>query len=121
MDVMTDTTPPCPECTCEYTYPLDALVICPECAHEWAPGDSEATTGEGSPTVIVDSVGNPLHDGDTVTVIKTMKVKGSTQPIKAGTKVKGIRLVDGVGDHDIDCRIEGFGAMQLKSSVVRKA
>ncbi|MCK7636625.1 zinc ribbon domain-containing protein YjdM [Corynebacterium pygosceleis] len=118
---MTDTTPPCPECTCEYTYPMDALVICPECAHEWAPAEENRETEATDGSVIVDSVGNPLQDGDTVTVIKTLKVKGSTQPIKAGTKVKGIRLVDGVGDHDIDCRIDGFGSMQLKSSVVRKA
>ncbi|MEZ2120914.1 MULTISPECIES: zinc ribbon domain-containing protein YjdM [unclassified Corynebacterium] len=118
---MTDTTPPCPECTCEYTYPMDALIICPECAHEWAPGEELGESENPGTPVIVDAVGNVLQDGDTVTVIKTMKVKGAAQPIKAGTKVKGIRLVDGVGDHDIDCRIEGFGAMQLKSSVVRKA
>ena len=68
MDVMTDTTPPCPECTCEYTYPLDALIICPECAHEWAPGEETPDPGEGGDAVIVDSVGNPLHDGDTVTL-----------------------------------------------------
>ncbi|QLY28153.1 zinc ribbon domain-containing protein YjdM [Nocardia huaxiensis] len=109
--------PPCPSCTSEYTYEMGALLVCPECAHEWS-----ATSDADGPaeTVITDSVGNVLADGDTVTVIKNLKVKGSPTGIKAGTKVRNIRLVDGVGDHDIDCKIDGFGAMQLKSSVVKK-
>jgi len=90
------------------------------CAHEWDPSLS-AGTGAEDPEGIRDSVGNLLADGDTVVVTKALKVKGSSRPIKAGTKVRNIRLVDGVGDHDIDCRIEGFGPMQLKSSVVKKA
>lgn len=88
------------------------------CAHEWLPG--EASEPAEDEQVIRDSVGNVLADGDTVTVTRNLKVKGASGPIKAGTKVKGIRLVDGVGDHDIDCRIDGFGPMQLKSSVVKK-
>lgn len=113
------TLPPCPECSSAYTYELGSLFVCPECAHEWSP---EAAPAEGSADgVIRDAVGNALADGDTVTVIKTLKVKGSAVGIKAGTKVRNIRLVDGVDGHDIDCKIDGFGPMQLKSSVVRKA
>ncbi|MCK9249095.1 MAG: zinc ribbon domain-containing protein YjdM [Solirubrobacteraceae bacterium] len=112
--------PRCPECSSEHTYELDGFVVCSMCAHQWVPAtdadEDAATTPE-----IRDAVGNVLADGDTVTVVKTLKVKGSSAPIKAGTKVRNIRLVDGVGDHDIDCRIDGFGAMQLKSSVVKKA
>ncbi|WP_380282419.1 zinc ribbon domain-containing protein YjdM [Kitasatospora purpeofusca] len=118
---MSDNLPACPQCTGEYTYQMDALMVCPECAHEWDPaaaGDGRAASGE---RVIKDAVGNVLADGDTVTVVKALKVKGSVSGIKAGTKVRNIRLVDGVDGHDIDCRIEGFGAMQLKSSVVKKA
>jgi protein PhnA len=89
------------------------------CGHEWAPAD-EVAADEG-PKVIKDAFGTVLADGDTVTVIKDLKVKGSASAIKVGTKVRGIRLVDGVGDHDIDCKIDGFGPMQLKSSVVKKA
>lgn len=91
------------------------------CAHEWDP--NATPSGEAAPVEpeIRDSVGNVLADGDTVTVVTNLKVKGMSSPIKAGTKVKNIRLVDGVGDHDIDCRIDGFGSMQLKSSVVKKA
>jgi hypothetical protein len=110
------TYPPCPECASEYTYEMPPLLVCPECAYEWSPEEPAEDT-----EVIKDAVGNPLADGDTVTVIKTLKVKGSQQPIKAGTKVRGIRLVQGVGDHDIESKIDGFGAMQLKSSVVKKA
>lgn len=117
---MSDTLPPCPSCSSEYTYEMNALLVCPECGHEWAPADSEAEAGTGE-RVVRDSVGNVLSDGDTVTVVKALKVKGSASGIKAGTKVRNIRLVDGVDGHDIDCRIEGFGAMQLKSSVVKKA
>lgn len=90
------------------------------CAHEWDP-NAVSDTGPDADAGIRDSVGNLLADGDTVVVTKNLKVKGASGPIKAGTKVKAIRLVDGVGDHDIDCRIDGFGPMQLKSSVVKKA
>lgn len=93
------------------------MQVCSMCAHEWSVAPAE----EGGAAVVKDAVGNVLADGDTVTVVKTLKVKGSSAPIKAGTKVRNIRLVDGVGDHDIDCKIDGFGAMQLKSSVVKKA
>lgn len=107
--------PICPECGSEYTYELGGLTVCSMCAHEW----SAEAAGEGR--VIKDSVGNVLADGDSVTVIKDLKVKGASGPIKRGTKVRNIRLVDGVGDHDIDCKVDGFGPMQLKSSVVKKA
>ncbi|TSD47165.1 alkylphosphonate utilization protein [Rhodococcus sp. KBS0724] len=113
---MEDTLPPCPECSSEFTYEMGALMVCPECAHEWAPDDSTAEE-DG---VIKDAVGNVLTDGDTVTVIKTLKVKGSPTGIKSGTKVRNIRLVQGIGDHDIDCKVDGIGPMQLKSSVVKK-
>ncbi|WP_329403481.1 zinc ribbon domain-containing protein YjdM [Streptomyces melanogenes] len=115
--------PPCPECSGAYTYEMGALLVCPECGHEWSPaaGASGMGESEGEAGVIRDAVGNVLADGDTVTVIKTLKVKGSPTGIKAGTKVRNIRLVDGVDGHDIDCKVEGFGSMQLKSSVVKKA
>jgi protein PhnA len=111
---MSDALPPCPACGSEYTYEMDPLLVCPECAHEWTPAVPEAAK------VIKDAVGNPLADGDTVTVVKDLKVKGFPTAIKVGTKVRNIRLVDGVGDHDIDCKVDGFGPMQLKSSVVKK-
>ncbi|MEV7545515.1 zinc ribbon domain-containing protein YjdM [Streptomyces sp. NPDC089915] len=114
-----DALPPCPECSGAYAYEMGALLVCPECGHEWplaAAGPGEAP-GE---RVIKDSVGNVLADGDSVTVVKGLKVKGHPTGIKAGTKVRNIRLVDGVDGHDIDCKIDGFGSMQLKSSVVRK-
>ncbi len=105
--------PPCPKCACTYTYEDGALLVCPECAHEWAPGaEAEAASS------IRDANGTPLADGDTVTVIKDLKVKGSSSVVKVGTKVKGIRLVD--GDHDIDCTIPGIGKMSLKSEFVKK-
>ncbi|MEV6140623.1 zinc ribbon domain-containing protein YjdM [Nocardia sp. NPDC051990] len=112
---MTETLPPCPACSSQYTYEMGALLVCPECAHEWE------AAADSADTVITDAVGNVLADGDTVTVIKTLKVKGSPTGIKAGTKVRNIRLVNGVGDHDIDCKVDGIGAMQLKSSVVKKS
>ncbi|MGW4731441.1 zinc ribbon domain-containing protein YjdM [Streptomyces shenzhenensis] len=115
---MSDSLPPCPECAGAYTYEMGALLVCPECGHEWSPADGPA--GTGGDRVVKDAVGNVLTDGDTVTVVKTLKVKGSPTGIKAGTKVRNIRLVDGVDGHDIDCRIDGFGAMQLKSGVVKK-
>ncbi len=122
VEAMSEILPPCPECSSVYTYELGALLVCPECAHEWAQGESdEAEESEGDGTVdIKDAFGNVLSDGDTVTVIKDLKVKGASGPIKVGTRVRNIRLVDGVGDHDIDCRIEGIGQIQLKSSVVKK-
>jgi len=109
--------PPCPQCHSEFTYEDGNLLICPECAHEWSPG-AAAEAGEQA-RVIKDSNGNVLQDGDTVTVIKDLKVKGSSLVVKVGTKVKNIRLVE--GDHDIDCKIDGIGAMQLKSEFVKKA
>ena len=118
---MTDTLPPCPECSSVYTYEMGALLVCPECAHEWEPAAGGSAEASDGPREIRDAVGNVLADGDTVTVVKALKVKGNPQPIKAGTKVRNIRLVNGVGDHDIDCKVDGFGAMQLKSSVVKKA
>lgn len=108
--------PPCPQCKSVLTYHDGSLLVCPECAHEWSPVQDSAPS-EGA--IIRDANGNVLSDGDTVTVIKDLKIKGSSQVVKVGTKVKNIRLVD--GDHDIDCRIEGIGAMQLKSEFVRKA
>ena len=110
--------PPCPSCACEYTYEMGALLVCPECAHEWSPTDVEETPGE---RIVKDAYGTVLNDGDTVTVVKDLKVKGQSLSIKVGTKVRNIRLVDGVGDHDIDCKVDGFGPMQLKSSIVKKA
>nr|WP_305128296.1 zinc ribbon domain-containing protein YjdM [Stutzerimonas degradans] len=109
--------PPCPKCNSEYTYEDGQMLVCPECAHEWSVTDSAADSGDGD-KVIKDSVGNTLQDGDTVTVIKDLKVKGSSLVVKVGTKVKNIRLCD--GDHDIDCKIDGIGAMKLKSEFVRK-
>ncbi|QGU05064.1 hypothetical protein CETAM_09050 [Corynebacterium comes] len=108
--------PPCPECGSEYTYEMDPLLVCPECGHEWDP----AAPAEDEGPVIKDSVGNVLADGDSVTVVKTLKVKGASQPIKAGTTVRNIRLVDASDGHDIDARVEGFGQMKLKSSIVKK-
>lgn len=106
--------PNCPKCQSEYTYEDGTLYICPECAHEWT-AESEKSEEQ---VVVKDANGNVLNDGDTVSVIKDLKVKGSSSVIKIGTKVKNIRLVE--GDHDIDCKIDGFGAMQLKSEFVKK-
>ena len=108
--------PPCPVCSAEYTYADRDLLVCPSCAHEWSL-NSDANEDGGKQ--IKDANGNPLSDGDTVSVIKDLKVKGSSLVVKVGTKVKNIRLVD--GDHDIDCKIDGVGAMQLKSEFVKKA
>ena len=115
-DASEETLPPCPECSSVYTYPDGALLVCPECAHEWSASGAGESQDED---VIRDSVGNVLQDGDDVIVVKTLKVKGAPSPLKVGTKVKNIRLVG--GDHDIDCKIPGFGAMKLKSSIVKKA
>lgn len=108
------TLPACPKCQSSYTYEDGTLLMCPECGHEWS---ANADTSDDV-TQIRDSAGNVLQDGDTVTVIKDLKVKGSSSVVKIGTKVKNIRLVD--GDHDIDCKIDGFGQMSLKSEFVRK-
>ena len=106
--------PNCPKCNSEYTYEDGSLLICPECGHEW----SLEAAGVEEERIIKDANGNVLSDGDTVTVIKDLKVKGSSSTLKQGTKVKNIRLVD--GDHNIDCKIDGFGAMSLKSEYVKK-
>ncbi|MEV7723517.1 zinc ribbon domain-containing protein YjdM [Streptomyces sp. NPDC087917] len=111
--------PPCPECSGTFAYEMGALLVCPECGHEW-PAASDESGEAAEQRVVKDAVGNVLADGDTVTVVKGLKVKGSPSGIKAGTKVRNIRLVDGVDGHDIACKVEGFGPMQLKSSVVRK-
>lgn len=111
------TLPQCPKCNSEYTYEDGENYVCPECAHEWP--KIAAVTAEEELKVFRDANGNVLNDGDTVTVIKDLKVKGSSLVVKVGTKVKNIRLID--GDHDIDCKIDGIGAMQLKSEFVRKA
>jgi protein PhnA len=108
--------PPCPQCQSEFTYEDGENYVCPECAHEWARNAAAETEEAGR--VVRDAVGNVLQDGDTVTVIKDLKVKGSSSVVKVGTKVKNIRLVD--GDHDIDCKIDGIGAMGLKSEFVKK-
>lgn len=112
-----NTMPSCPLCQSEYTYKDGELFVCPECSHEWTQ-TAEAQVPD-TELVVKDANGNTLQDGDTVTVIKELKVKGSSSAIKVGTKVKNIRLVD--GDHNIDCKIEGFGAMKLKSEFVKKA
>ncbi|QTE30383.1 zinc ribbon domain-containing protein YjdM [Pengzhenrongella sicca] len=118
---MTAPLPPCPECSSEYTYEMGELLVCPECAHEWVAGPDDATQPGAEPDgVVKDAVGNVLADGDTVTIVKSLKLKGNPTQIKAGTKVRNIRLVDGIDGHNIDCKIDGFGAMQLKSSVVKK-
>jgi protein PhnA len=109
--------PKCPKCASEYTYEDGTMYVCPECAHEWTIAAAEESTTQV--TVVRDAHGNELHDGDSVTVIKDLKVKGSSTVVKVGTKVRNIRLVD--GDHDIDCKIDGIGSMQLKSEFVKKA
>ena len=109
--------PKCPKCSSEYTYEDGSMYVCPECANEWSK-DAAAVSAEQK-RVWRDANGNELQDGDSVTVIKDLKIKGSSSVVKVGTKVKNIRLVD--GDHDIDCKIDGIGAMQLKSEFVKKA
>ena len=108
--------PPCPKCNSNYTYDNGSIFVCPECFHEFSAEDAEAAANEGK---VFDSNGNELQNGDSVIVIKDLPVKGAPKPVKAGTKVKNIRLVE--GDHDIACKIDGFGAMGLKSEFVRKA
>ena len=109
--------PPCPKCNSPYTYQDGGLCVCPECAHEWSEDAAAASAEEKR--AVRDAHGNVLQDGDMVTVIKDLKIKGSSSVVKVGTKVKIIRLVD--GDHDIDCRIDGIGAMGLKSEFVKKS
>lgn len=113
--------PKCPKCDADYTYLDGAMFVCPSCAHEWITAEPKAQVEEEAPedTAVRDANGNVLQTGDSVIVIKDLKVKGSSLVVKGGTKVKNIRLVD--GDHDIDCKIDGIGAMQLKSEFVRKA
>jgi protein PhnA len=108
--------PNCPQCKSEFTYEDGAMYVCPECAHEWSTDGAADKTEQAK--VWKDANGNVLQDGDSVTVIKDLKIKGSSSVVKVGTKVKNIRLID--GDHDIDCKIDGIGAMQLKSEFVKK-
>ncbi|HYC02454.1 MAG TPA: zinc ribbon domain-containing protein YjdM [Azospirillaceae bacterium] len=112
-------TPPCPQCASPHAYQDGSLWLCPECGHEFVPG----AVAEDAPAarVVRDAVGNVLADGDSVTVVKDLKVKGSSLVVKGGTKVRGIRLVDGADGHDIACKIDGLGAMNLKSEFVKKA
>jgi len=110
--------PPCPKCQSEYAYEDRGQLVCPDCAHEWQVTAEASPTGEAA-RIVRDANGTALQDGDSVIIVKDLPVKGAPRPLKAGTKVKKIKLVD--GDHDIDCRIEGYGAMQLKSQFVRKA
>ena len=114
---MMSTLPNCPRCNSEYTYEDDATFICPECSHEWSKNMQEQVLNDER--IIKDANGNVLQNGDTVTVIKELKIKGSSAVVKIGTKVKNIKLVD--GDHDIDCKIDGIGAMKLKSQFVKKS
>ncbi|CBV41656.1 zinc ribbon domain-containing protein YjdM [Halomonas elongata] len=108
--------PACPECASTYTYDDGLQFVCPECGHEWSQQANDTAEDE---SVVRDAHGTPLADGDSVTVIKDLKVKGASSVVKVGTKVKNIRLVE--GDHDIDCKIDGIGAMKLKSQFVKKA
>lgn len=117
---MEQTLPPCPKCHSELTYEDREQLVCPECGHEWRPAAAApAEGGDDGARVVRDANGNVLQDGDSVVLVKELKVKGASSPLKVGTKVKKIRLVD--GDHNIDCKIDGFGAMALKSEFVRKA
>jgi protein PhnA len=113
------TLPPCPQCASAYTYEDGANLVCPECGHEWSASAAASADPEAAAKVWKDAHGNLLQDGDTVTLVKDLKIKGSSNVIKVGTKVKNIRLIE--GDHDIDCKIEGFGPMQLKSEFIKKA
>ena len=111
--------PKCPKCNSEYTYKDGLLFICPECAYEWTNEDKENDTVNNDVLIVKDAHGNTLKDGDTITVIKDLKIKGSSQVVKVGTKVKNIRLLQ-EGDHNIDCKIDGIGSMKLKSEFVKK-
>ena len=114
-----ETIPKCPECGSEYTYEDGELYVCPECAHEWS--KSAAAEEEETGQVVRDANGNILEDGDSVTVIKDLKVKGSSDGSKVGTKIKGIRLVEGHDGHNIDCKVPGIGSIKLKQAFVKKA
>lgn len=121
---MTDQLPPCPECASEFAYEQGALLVCPMCGHEWSPAEDAEAAAEGGAVAatINDAFGTPLADGDSVTVVKDLKVKGAGGVVKVGTKVRGIRLVENpVDGHDIEAKVPGFGSMHLKSSVVKKA
>ncbi len=111
--------PNCPQCSSELTYEDGSMYVCPECGHEWSKDAPMEAGGEAEGLVVKDANGNLLADGDSVTVIKDLKVKGSSSVVKVGTKVKNIRLVE--GDHNIDCKIDGIGAMKLKSEFVKKS
>ncbi len=118
------TEPKCPKCQSEYAYADGNIWVCPECSYEWTPkaAKPEATPApEAAPPGVVDAFGNPLATGDAVTVIKELKVKGSSSAVKVGTKVKNIRIVDSTDGHNISCKIDGIGAMHLKSEFVKKA
>ena len=115
---MSETLPPCPQCGSAYTYEDGDRLVCPECGHEWTAGEAVA---DADALEVRDAVGNLLADGDSVTVVKDLKVKGASNALKVGTRIKGIRLVDGADGHNIDCKIDGFGAMRLKSEFVKKA
>lgn len=110
--------PPCPHCHSIYTYENGDLLVCPECSHEWNPMNPTPLESDDK-IVVLDINGNELQSGDAIIIVKDLPVKGAPKPLKAGTRVKNIRLVD--GDHNIDCKIDGFGAMCLKSEFVRKA
>jgi len=112
--------PACPICSSAYAYEMGSLLVCPECAHEWQPAEA-VEDHDDSPREVKDAHGNVLTDGDDVTIIKDPKVKGSSSAIKVGTKVRNIKLVNGADGHDIDARVDGFGSMMLKSSVVKKS
>lgn len=111
--------PNCPKCNCDFVYEDGNMYVCPECAYEWLIESDETAGDDNAPKVFKDANGNILNDGDTVTVLKDLKVKGTSKVLKVGVKVKNIRLVD--GDHDIDCRVEGIGAIGLKTKFVKKA
>lgn len=113
---MSENLPGCPICNCEYTYEMGALLVCPECAHEWQPEAAEVEVER----IVKDSSGNVLVDGDSVTIVKDLKVKGSSTAVKVGTKVKNIRIISPVDGHDIEAKVDGFGSMYLKSSIVKK-
>jgi len=115
---MTESLPKCPKCECEYCYESQGILICPECSYEFSRNDSAEVNEDDNDLVVKDAYGTILQDGDTISVIKDLKVKGSSSVVKVGTKVKNIRLV--AGDHDIDCKIAGIGEMGLKSEFVKK-
>jgi protein PhnA len=118
LEAMSQELPPCPQCGSTYTYEMEPLLVCPECAYEWQVAEPE--NDQEVEAVVKDAVGNILQDGDTVTIIRDLKVKGSSTSIKVGTKVRNIRLISATDGHDIDAKVDGFGSMYLKSSIVKK-